>query len=285
MSSLVPTAPQETSADVETDSDEDEIAERVGGLPSWVTGIIGTVILVVVWEIVAVTAFNKVGSGVPTPTAVATQLWSDLTSGLYNANFNQTMKEAATGFLDGNVLAIVLGVAFVQLPLIEKALLRIAVATYCLPIIAIGPILTFVLHGDAPQSALAGIVVFFPTLVGVCVGLRSADRNSLDLIRAYGGSSWTQLVRVRLRAALPSTFAALQIAAPSAILGAIVGEYLGGVSTGLGQMMIVSGQDLDIARTWGIALVCTAVAGILYGVIGLIGRLVSPWASRAGASE
>ena len=62
------------------------------------------------------------------------------------------MKEAATGFVYGNLLAIVLGIAFVQLPLIEKALLRIAVATYCLPIIAIGPILTFVLHGDAPQS-------------------------------------------------------------------------------------------------------------------------------------
>ena len=285
MSVPASSAPQAVSEEVEPDAPEGELVERVRGLPSWVSGIIGSIILVVIWEIVAVTAFNKVGSGVPTPTSVATQLWSDLTSGLYNVNFNQTMKEAATGFIDGNVLAIVLGIAFVQLPLIEKALLRIAVATYCLPIIAIGPILTFVLHGDAPQSALAGIVVFFPTLVGVCVGLRSADRSALDLIRAYGGSSWAQLFRVRLRAALPSTFAALQIAAPSAILGAIVGEYLGGVSTGLGQMMIVSGQDLNIPRTWGIAFVCTAVAGILYGLIGLIGRLVSPWAPRAGMSE
>jgi ABC-type nitrate/sulfonate/bicarbonate transport system permease component len=124
--------------------------------------------------------------------------------------------------------------------------------------------------------------VFFPTLVGVCVGLRSADRNSLDLIRAYGGSSWLQLTRVRLRAALPSTFAALQIAAPSAILGAIIGEYLGAANTGLGVMMIDAEGALDIARTWGIALVCTAVAGILYGLIGLIGRLVAPWAPRRG---
>jgi hypothetical protein len=50
-------------------------------------------------------------------------------------------------------------------------------------------------------------------------------------------------------------------------------------------MMIVSGQDLNIPRTWGIAIVCTAVAGILYGLIGLLGRLVSPWAPRAGMSE
>jgi ABC-type nitrate/sulfonate/bicarbonate transport system permease component len=254
-------------------------------LPPWLSGLIGSVVLVVIWEILALTVYRKVGSGVPTPTSVVTQFWSDLKSGLYGANFIQTMKEAATGFVDGNVLAIVLGIAFVQVPLIEKALLRIAVASYCLPIIAIGPILTFVLHGDAPESALAGLVVFFPTLVGVCVGLRSADRNALDLIRAYGGSSWLQLRRVRLRAALPSTFAALQIAAPSAILGAIIGEYLGAASTGLGVMMIDSEGALDIARTWGIALVCTAVAGILYGLIGLMGRLITPWAPRRGINQ
>jgi ABC-type nitrate/sulfonate/bicarbonate transport system permease component len=255
---------------------------RPDGVPPWLGGTIGAILLALVWEVLALTVFHKVGSGVPTPTSVVTQVWSDLRSGLYGPNFIQTMKEAATGFVDGNVLAIVLGIAFVQLPLIEKALLRIAVASYCLPIIAIGPILTFVLHGDAPQSALAGLVVFFPTLVGVCVGLRSADRNSLDLIRAYGGSSWIQLTRVRLRAALPSTFAGLQIAAPSAILGAIIGEYLGAANTGLGVMMIDAEGALDIARTWGIALVCTAVAGILYGLIGLIGRLVAPWAPRKG---
>ncbi len=253
---------------------------RLDGAPSWLGGVIGCITLVVVWEILAVTVFHKVGSGVPTPTSVVTQLWADIGSGLYGANLLQTMKEAATGFVVANVAAIVLGVIFVQVPLVEKALLNIAVASYCLPIIAIGPILVFVLHGDAPEASLAGLLVFFPTLVGVVLGLRSADRASLDVIRAYGGGPWVQLVKVRLRTSLPSTFAALQIAAPSAILGAIVGEYLGGQGTGLGIMMIDAEGALDISRTWGIALVCTAIAGILYGLIGLIGRLVAPWAPR-----
>ena len=102
----------------------------------------------------------------PTPTSVVTQFVSDWRSGLYGRNVGQTLKEAATGYVVANALAIVLGVAFVQVPLVEKALLRIAIASYCLPIIAIGPILTFVLHGDAPQAALAGLLVFFPSLVG-----------------------------------------------------------------------------------------------------------------------
>lgn len=253
-----------------------------GERSSWLSGLVGAAILVAVWEVLAVTIFSRVGSGVPAPNAVVTQLWSDIGSGLYGANFVQTMKEAATGFVVGNVIAIVLGVAFVQVPLAEKALLNIAVASYCLPIVAIGPILTFVLHGDAPEASLAGLLVFFPSLVGVVVGLRSADRTTLDMIRAYGGGSWRQLTKVRLRAALPSTFAALQIAAPSAILGAIVGEYLGGQSVGLGIMLIDAEGALDIARTWGIALVCTAVAGVLYGLIGFLGRLAAPWAPRRG---
>ena len=251
-----------------------------GGMPPWLGGTIGAVLLIVVWEILGLTVFHKTGSGVPTPTSVVSKFWSDWQAGLYTKNVGETMKEAATGYIVGNLLAIVLAIAFVQLPIIEKALLRIAIASYCLPIIAIGPILTFVLHGDAPKAALAGLLVFFPTLVGVVVGLRAADRTTLDVITAAGGGSWTQLFKVRLRAALPSTFAALQIAAPSAILGAIVGEYLGAQSTGLGIMMIDSESALEIDRTWGIALLCTAIAGVAYLIIGMIGRRLAPWAPR-----
>jgi ABC-type nitrate/sulfonate/bicarbonate transport system permease component len=253
------------------------------GLPAWLGGTIGAVLIVAVWEVLALTVFHKVGSGVPTPTSVVSQFWHDWGAGLYGKNIGETMKEAATGYVVANVLAIVVALAFVQLRVVEKALLRIAIASYCLPIIAIGPILKIVLHGDAPQSALAGLLVFFPSLVGVVVGLRSADRASLDMIRAVGGSSWTQLWKVRLRAALPSTFAALQIAAPSAILGAIVGEYLGDASKGLGIMMIFAQQSLAIARTWGIALLCTFIAGGLYVLTGVLGRLAAPWAPRGAA--
>jgi ABC-type nitrate/sulfonate/bicarbonate transport system permease component len=249
-------------------------------LSATIPGLIGVVFLVGLWEILALTVFDHVGSGVPTPTSVVSRFFSDWSSGLYGRNVGQTLREAATGYVVANVLAVVLGVAFVQMPLIEKALLRIAIASYCLPIIAIGPILTFVLHGDAPQAALAGLLVFFPSLVGVVVGLRSVDRQSLDLIRAYGGGSWAQLTKVRLRAAIPSAFSGFQIAAPSAILGAIVGEFLGQQGAGLGIMMIDAEQALNVDRTWGIALFCTLAAGAAYLVIGLIGRAAAPWAPK-----
>jgi ABC-type nitrate/sulfonate/bicarbonate transport system permease component len=251
------------------------------GMPSWLGGLIGTLILLAIWWILAVTYFHKVGSGVPRPNDVATKLWHDLSSGLYWPNIRQTLKEAIEGYVGAVILAFVLAIAFVQIPIVEKVLLRLAVASYCIPIIAIGPILVFALPGDRPKAVLAGLLVFFPTLVGVVLGLRSTDKASLDVIRAAGGGKWAQLTKVRWRAALPSTFAALQIAAPSAVLGAIIGDLLGGQQgNGLGIMMVDSEQALDIPRTWGIAIVCTTVAGLAYLIIGAVGRMSTTWAPR-----
>jgi ABC-type nitrate/sulfonate/bicarbonate transport system permease component len=109
------------------------------------------------------------------------------------------------------------------------------------------------------------------------IGLHSADATSLDVVRAYGGGSWAMLTKVRIRASLPSLFAGLRIAAPASVLGAIIGEYLGGQS-GLGVAMINSEQALDIPRTWGIALAITAIGGVGYAVTALAARLLTPWA-------
>jgi ABC-type nitrate/sulfonate/bicarbonate transport system permease component len=283
---LTATDSPELEAVAEALGSQAPISTKTGGLGGGMTpvigGFIGFALLVVLWEALALTVFHEHGSGVPTPTSVVTKFWSDWRAGLYGPNIKQTAKEAVTGYLAANVLAIVLAVAFVQVPIIEKALLRVAVASYCLPIIAIGPILTFVLNGDAPKSALAGLLVFFPTLVGVLVGLRSADRAALDVIRSSGGGSWSQLFKVRLRAALPSTFAALQVAAPSAILGAIIGEYLGAQNFGLGIMMIQAEGAIQSDRLWGVAILCTTAGGVAYLLTGVIGRLVAPWAPRQG---
>jgi ABC-type nitrate/sulfonate/bicarbonate transport system permease component len=121
--------------------------------------------------------------------------------------------------------------------------------------------------------------VFFTTLVGMLLGLRSADKTALDLVYAYGGGSWSMLTKVRLRAALPSLYAALRIAAPAAILAAIIGEYLGGES-GIGIAMIASQTSLEISRTWGLAIVAGLLAGFAYGVTAMIGRALTPWAPK-----
>jgi ABC-type nitrate/sulfonate/bicarbonate transport system permease component len=186
---------------------------------------------------------------------------------------------AFQGYLIGNGLAIGLAVLCFGIPVVDRLLLQIGVASYCMPIIAVGPILISVFSGTAPEMALAGISVFFTTLVGTLVGLRAADPTTLDVIRASGGGRLAQLRFARLRAALPSTFAGLQIAPPAALLGAIIGEYLG-ADKGIGVTMIASEQGVNVARTWALALIASAIAGVGYGITTLVARLLTPWAPR-----
>ncbi len=241
---------------------------------SWASSGAGIVLIVLVWELLAVFVFA--GKHVmPTPVGLVEGLWDNWS--LLWVNAGTTVSEAAQGWLWGNVLAIGLALVFVVSPQVEASLLRLAIASYCMPIIAIAPILNIVFNGDQPKVVLAGVSVFFTTLVGMSAGLRSADQLTLDLVHAYGGTSWTALVKVRIRAALPSLFAALRIAAPAALLGAIIGEYLGG-NYGLGVAMINAEQSLDVTRVWSLALFAAAIAGVGYAVTGMVGRLATPWA-------
>jgi ABC-type nitrate/sulfonate/bicarbonate transport system permease component len=245
--------------------------------PQWLTSAAGVIGLVVLWQIVSMTAFSKSGS-LPSPTEIVRQMHRDGFEFYWN-NARTTFSAAFKGWAYGNAIAIGLALLVLVTPVIERPLLQLGITSYCLPIVAIGPVFAIVFDGETPKVVLAAMSVFFTTLIGTLLGLRSADPTSLDVIHAYGGGSVKKLFKVRLRAALPSVFAALRIAAPAAILGAIIGEYLG-AERGLGVTMINSQQALEVARTWSLALVATGAAGLAYGLTALVGRLLTPWAPR-----
>ncbi len=252
--------------------------------PGRASGAIGIAGLLAVWEVLALTVLRPSGV-VPTPVAILQQMWAD--RGLYPPNLATTVSEAGWGWLIGNALAIVLAFAAIQVPAAEKALVRVAVATYALPIIAVAPILQVTMSGSAPKITLAALAVFFTTMTGTLLGLRSADRAMLDVVRACGGGKLAQLRKVRIMAALPSIFAGLRIAAPAAVLGAIVGEWMGG-QNGLGIAMVASEQSAQVARTWGLAIVSAGVGGLAYVLTSLAGSFLLPWANqgrRAGGSR
>lgn len=245
-------------------------------LPKWASATIGVVVLLVLWQLIGL-YWNQKGS-IPPPTDVIKQM-NDDGFDFYWANAKVTLWEAARGYFWGNLFAIVIALIVVIIPFLEKPLLSLGIAAYCVPIIAIGPILQITFDGQTPKVILAALAVFFTTLVGTVLGLRSSDGTTLDVIRAYGGGRTKQLTKVRLRAALPSLFAALRIAAPAAVLGAIIGEYLGAES-GLGVAMINSQQALMIERTWAIALVATFIAGFAFLIIAMLGKAATPWAPK-----
>ena len=187
------------------------VSQRVGNSAGGVIGVLGVFLI---WEI---GAHLLVGRHIlPTPSQVAVEMWND--KSYYWPNMLVTFREAAKGYVVGNILAVALAIVFVQVPIVERLLMRLAIASYCVPLVAIAPILIVVTSGDTPKAALAGIAVFFTTLIATLLGLRSVDKSALDLVKSCGGGSWMALRKVRMQAALPSLFAGLRIAAPSALV-------------------------------------------------------------------
>ncbi|MEV2225395.1 ABC transporter permease subunit [Nocardia vinacea] len=244
--------------------------KRIGGL----IGVLG---LIAVWWLLA--ALEVAGGTIPSPWTVLHTMYTDGWD-LYGPNFRITALGALKGFIWGNALAIALAMLIVLIPWIEPLATQLAILSYCIPLLALGPIILVVFGGRTPTVFLAAMYCFFTTMVGTVTGLRSADVASLDLIRAYGGGRWQQLYRVQAIAALPNLFAALKIAAPSAVLGAIIGEYLGGVDSGIGVALTAAQTAYNVPRTWGMALAAAALAGLGYAIVALGARLVTPWTAQ-----
>jgi ABC-type nitrate/sulfonate/bicarbonate transport system permease component len=261
---------------VATTRPADDVDRPRREIPGWVIGTLGFIGVLVLWQVLALTLLSK--DAVPTPTSVLSQYHKDGWS-IYWTNITATLSAAFKGWLWGNTIAIVLAVVFVQVPFLERGLMKLAVAAYCLPVVAIGPVLAVLYDGDTPRVVLAALSVFFATLISMLVGLKSADATSLDLVHAYGGGSVTKLRKVRLQASLPSLFAGLRVAWPAAVLGAVIGEYIGATS-GLGVFMVASETSFEVARSWGIAVVIAALAGAGYGLTALAEYLLVPWARR-----
>ncbi|SER15387.1 ABC transporter permease [Microlunatus flavus] len=261
---------------------------RTGGVPSWVGGVVGVVVIVVVWWVASRTLFTASGA-IPPPGAVVAKLVSGPTWAATLGNLSGTLLAAAEGYLIGNVVALVLAALVLLVPRLEQVVTQMAIVTYCLPLVAVGPILVIVAGRDAPAGAsvaLAALSVFFTTVVGALLGLRAAPRTTLDVVAAYGGTRFTQLRMVQLVAALPNLFAALKIAAPAAFLGAVLAEYLGsGGDKSLGRALIAAQSNSDAPQLWFLALVSGGVAGLAYALIGLVGRLVTPWSSGSDGRQ
>jgi ABC-type nitrate/sulfonate/bicarbonate transport system permease component len=255
-------------------------ARRAAG--SIVPSIAGFGVLLAAWAVAAGLVMRS-ETALPAPWSVARAMVDDLA--FYGPHVRQTLGEAAWGYLWGVLAALVVGVVFVLFGVVERVAVRLVVAVYCLPFVATAPILQLILGGDRAKIAVAAQAVFFTTVVGVVLGLRSSEQLLLDAVRVSGGGRLQQLVRVRVRSAVPSIFASLKVAAPAALLGAVIGEFIGG-QRGIGVAMIASQQAFDVTRTWGLAILLTALSASAFVVTGWIGRRLAPWAATStGVAE
>ncbi|MHA7860266.1 ABC transporter permease [Tessaracoccus sp. Y36] len=197
-------------------------------------------------------------------------------AGVYGRGLLYTSGEALWGYLLGNGAAVLLALLVVLLPWSERLVLRLALVVYCLPLVALGPLLRLVFGlNDGPQITLAALAVYYLTLVPLLVGLRALPSAWLDLTAIYGRGRWVTLVTVRARAALPYLMAGLQTAVPAAFLGALVGEFTG-AERGVGVLSILALRSLDTDGLWALMLLATAVSLLGYQAVAALARRIAP---------
>ena len=231
----------------------------------------GPVAFLVLWQGLALAGGGLLLTG---PVGVAQWLWSN--PGLTGRAMGVTLANAAWGCALGNAAAIGLAGVAVIWPRLLNLVGGLALVVFCLPLVATGPILRVLMGpGQGPQIVLAALAVYYTTLIPLLAGLRAAPRAWFDLVQIHGRGRWAELVHIRARASLPYLLAGLQISAPAAILGAMVGEFTG-AERGLGVLTIRFTRDLDIPALWAVAAVAAGLSIAVYAAIGWLGRRILP---------
>jgi NitT/TauT family transport system permease protein len=175
-----------------------------------------------------------------------------------------TLRNAAIGFALGSILGLTLAIVLVHVRVLERSLVPIIVASQTIPIIAIAPLIVIGLKADWFGVAIVSTyLTFFPVTIAALRGLRAYDPRALELMRSYAASRGAILRKLRLPASRPYLFTGFRIAAPAAVVGAIVGELPSLIQDGLARQIITGMQyySLNAAFLWA-AIVISAVLGI-----------------------
>lgn len=222
------------------------------------------------------------------PSAILIYLTNN--SGLILRAFGATLSSAVQGFIWGNIAAILMAGLAILSVRGERVISALALLVFCLPIVATGPILRILYGpGDGPQITLAALSVYYSTYLVLLVGLRAVHQSWGQMMQTYGRGRISTLVYVRARASWPYLFAGLQISAPAAFLGAMVGEFTG-ADRGLGVLTLRAMRGLDVDGTWAISTVAAGAAILAYLALGWLARRVvttdiSPRLSARGPSS
>jgi len=208
-------------------------------------------------------------------------IWQSLLAGwgVLASDFVQTVLHSALiGLVVGCTLGFVTGVLIDRSPFLQRGLLPLAALASTVPLIGIAPIMVMWFGFDwHSKAAVVVVMTFFPMLVNTLAGLAESGHMERDLMRSYGAGYWRTLVALRIPVALPFVFNALKINSTLAMIGAIVAEFFGSPTSGLGFRISTEAARLNMGLVWAAILVAALAGSLLYGLLGWIERRVTFW--------
>ena len=228
------------------------------------------------WQILVV-AFDVPRILLPAPTLIVQsiidnpeKLWGD---------FNQTVLRAVgVGWLLGSGLGFAVAVAIDRMPFLQRGLLPLASLTSTVPLVAVAPIAVMWFGFEWPsKAAVVVLMTFFPMLVSTLAGLKSSGKLERELMHSYAASYSRTLWSLRLPAATPFIFGALKVNATLALIGAIVAEFFGSPTVGLGFRISTEAARMNMPLVWGAIVVSAITGSVLYMVLVKLERRATFW--------
>ena len=239
------------------------------------------VVLLLVWQ------YGVIWLDVPTyilppPSDVAVALWRGLDAGIFSRggywlHTGVTLSEVLLGFVIGSTAGLVLGTIISQVRIIEATFSVYLIAIQSLPKIALAPIIVLWFgFGLTSKVVIICLLTFFPLLVNSMAGFRAVEPERIELMRAIGANGWQMFWKVRLPSAMPYIFAGLDMAAVFAVVGAVVGEFVG-AQRGLGVLILSMNASMDTAGTFSVFIILSLIGVLLHGVLKIVSRRVLFW--------
>lgn len=241
------------------------------------------VLLTVAFGMEALKAANMLPITIPAPSQIVAVIPEQAADLIYHAG--GTIRSAVLGNLIAAVAALALASVALSVKGAERPVISLGVLIDCFPLIALAPIFVIFLgQGPTLYVTIAAIASFFPLLLGAVKGFKATDRNARELFHVMAASCGQRLRLLALPSSLPYIFAAMKVAAPLAILGALIAEWIG-AERGLGAMIIYALFSFNVPVVWLTILTVCAISALAYGLIALIESRVVTWTPTGGAGH
>lgn len=253
------------------------LANLEGG--RWVGSATATVFglwVVYFWQVLVV-AFAVPRVLLPPPLMILASM--GLHGALLWGDFVQTvLKAVLIGWAAGCGAGFGVAVAIDRLPFLQRGLLPLASLTSTIPLVAVAPIAVMWFGFEWPsKAAVVVLMTFFPMLVSTLAGLQAAGKLERELMYSYAASYQRTLLALRLPAALPFMFAALKVNATLALIGAIVAEFFGSPTSGLGFRISTEAAKMNMSLVWGAIVVASVTGSVAYALLVQIERRAAFW--------
>jgi ABC-type nitrate/sulfonate/bicarbonate transport system permease component len=254
---------------------------RVRRQAGWISPLLLIAVILGAWEI-GVRVSGAPPWLLPAPSDVVRSLAEDWNVLLPNALV--TFSEVLIGFACAVVAGVGLGIAVYRSPTLNRALYPIIIASQTIPVPALAPLLLVSLgYGLEPKVVVTALVGFFPIVVNTVEGLRSTDRDVVNLLRSFGASRGEVFRLAEFPSSLPSIFAGARIAVAICVIGAVFGELVG-ARAGLGYLMVRAIAQFETPRMVAAIVLLSLMSTGLFATVGLVERALLPWRKYVTAS-